>query len=220
MARGALSEVHPVEQEHPSVACPTQVAGLPVAVEEARRRARQRVGQGCDVASQVVDGGGDVRRRALGETLPSLERDLGDGLGPAESPFPLDGRDREKLPTRRVGEQMPLVAESPRARAESRQRVDQRRVRVPIERVVAGSHQLIGHVAHQQRRAPAVAPVTGGRRQYCVVDDVVGQVVQAGGKGPQGAAPRITRNAHGEVAVEMDVLDDAALAVDRHLLER
>jgi len=87
------------------------------------------------------------------------------------------------------------------------------------DRHVRGRHELVGDVAHEQRSSPAVAADVAGDADDRMIDDVGGNVHQAGLPDAQRPTSDVARDAHREVVVEGDVLEHEAIAVDGHALE-
>jgi hypothetical protein len=222
VARRAFPHIGPVDEHGSPVGGGAGVGRLDVAMEEARGRRPQCFGERRRVVPERVDGRRELAGGSDTEPLPSLGGEVGNEFGPTEPTFAVQRGVAEPLPARpvrQVGRCSAVVGPRPRRRAEAGQVVDERGVhRFPDPRVT-GREQLVAHVAHQQRRAPTVAPETERATDDRMIDKRWGPVEQTGGPGADRARDQVAGHPHREVVVEVDVLEDVGSPLDPHPLE-
>ena len=86
--------------------------------------------------------------------------------------------------------------------------------------VVTRRHHRVAEVAHEDRRAPAVAPEAGGHGDDAVLDALRDDIHEPRLPDLRGMAADVAVESHRPVVVDVDVLDDERFAVDDDPLER
>ena len=204
----------PVDEHGAAVGAATQVAELPVAVEERARPAGERVDERPRRAPQRCERG---RRsgRDLAEAPPCCFGDAGHRFGMAERGFAGERLRTEQAVAVAQRPEPDRVLPSPARGVEGREVVEEPEVLLQGEWRVVGGNEPCAHVAHQQRAAGRGAGGADDR----VVDAVGREVDQSPFPDDDRPAREVTGLSRDPVVCAIDVLHHERVAVDDHAFE-